>query len=579
MAIGVNWLCAGGVDVVWGQLRVQVAPPDSFLQAQVVWHFVGQTQPLMPWDLGAGLRLTGVESSWGIDTFWHDTLARKVWLRFSRVPQGELGWVRVRYEGYPRSSGFGSYEVRAHATGWCLWTLSQPYGAPDWLFCRDGLEDKVDSLDFVVGSPPSYLGVANGRLVTDSVGADGWRYRHFRHRYPIAVYLIAFAVSNYVVQEVPVETAYHRFILRNYVYPQDTAVARRLSEQFMPYFRWIEDRLGPYPFAAEDYQQVQIGWPGGMEHQTMTFFGSYTLELWAHELAHQWFGDWVTCGSWQDIWLNEAFATYLGGAVYEALGWPEVWQLWRRLTIKAAWRDTVHTIWVEDTTDVWRIFSYWTTYAKGAMALDAARRYVGEGPFWSGLQAYLRRYGAGFARTADFAAAVQSYWGLEVSRAFVEGWIYTPGYPKVSWERRGEGALGYQANRSWPLRVPWRAVFPNDTGVGEVDLMQPGTLVFPSPLVRLVLDPDTVTLLWSVREVKGGAAAVWPNPFSQGVLIEVSDESKVRLLDITGREVARAALRGPSPAFWDLSFLAPGPYLLQMDAPAGVRTYRLIKVP
>jgi len=565
--------------VVWGQLRVQVAPPDSYLRAQVVWHLTGQTEPLMQWDLGAGLRLTQVESSWGIDTFWHDTLARKVWLRFRSVPQGELGWVQVGYEGTPRSSGFGSYEVRAHATGWCLWTLSQPYGAPDWLFCRDGLADKVDSLDFTVVSPPSYLGVANGRLVADSVSAEGWRYRHFRHRYPIAVYLIAFAVSNYVVQEIPVETPYHRFTLRNYVYPQDTATARRLSEQFLPYLRWIEARIGPYPFAAEDYQQVQIGWLGGMEHQTVTFFGSYSLELWAHELAHQWFGDWVTCGSWQDIWLNEAFATYLGGAVYEALERPDLWHLWRHLTVKAAWRDTAHAIWVEDTTDVWRIFSYWTTYAKGAMALDAARRYLGEESFWGGLQAYLRRYGSGFARTADFATVVQAYWGVEATEAFVEGWIYTPGYPKVSLEWGRGGTLLCQPNRPWLLRVPWRAVFPDDTAWGEVDLLHPSTIGLGLPVARLELDPDTLTLLWAVREVVPSSASVWPNPFTKGLWVNLADGKEVRLYDMSGREVTRTIFIEPFPVFWELAWLTPGPYLLQVDSPHGSKTYFLVKVP
>ncbi|RMF52858.1 MAG: hypothetical protein D6750_01670, partial [Bacteroidetes bacterium] len=464
-------LLAGQVDVVAGKLQFQVAPPDPYLRAQVVWYVTGQTGPLMQWDLGAGLRLTRVESSWGIDTFWHDTLARKVWLRFRSVPQGELGWVRVDYEGIPRSSGFGSYEVRAHATGWCLWTLSQPYGAPDWLFCRDGLVDKVDSLDFTVVSPPSYLGVANGRLVADSVSAEGWRYRHFRHRYPIAVYLIAFAVSNYVVQEIPVETPYHRLTLRNYVYPQDTATARRLSEQFLPYLRWIEARLGPYPFAAEDYQQVQIGWPGGMEHQTLTFFGTYSLELWAHELAHQWFGDWVTCGSWQDIWLNEAFATLLGGAVYEALGEVYWWERWRHLTVLGAWRDTLHTIWVEDTTDFRRIFSYPTTYAKGAMALQGLRECIGEEKFWGGLRVYLSRYGGGFARTEDFGQAVQSVWGSAETEAFIQGWIFLPGYPRLTLSWRSGGGFSFQLNRPYPLRVPWIGIEGTDTVRGTFVLM------------------------------------------------------------------------------------------------------------
>lgn len=533
----------------------------------------------MSWDLGPGLEITFLESAWGVDTFWRDTLARKVYVQFTVFPAGERGWIRVRYEGVPRSSGFGSYEVKAHATGWCLWTLSQPYGAPDWLFCRDGLQDKVDSLDVTVITPPSYLGVSNGRLVSDSVGADGRRYRYFQHRYPVAIYLIALAVSNYVVQEFPVETPFHRFTLRNYVFPQDTAKARRLSEQFLPYFSWIESRIGPYPFAGEDYQQVQIGWGGGMEHQTITFFGAYTLELWAHELAHQWFGDWVTCASWQDIWLNEAFATYLGGAVYEALAMPYYWHLWRHLTVKAAWRDTVHTIWVEDTTEVWRIFSYWTTYAKGAMALDAARRYLGEGPFWEGLKAYLGRHGGGFARTLDFAEAVQAHWGSEAVGAFVEGWIYTAGYPVVSLEWGGHGALQYRPGRSWLLRVPWQAVYPGDTASGEIDLMRPGTIELRAPLVRLELDPDTVTLLWRMREVRPGFASIWPNPFSQGLLVELPDESEARLYDMAGREIARTVLKGPFPAFWDLSSLAPSLYLLRVDTPAGSRTYRLLKVP
>lgn len=580
LSLWLGKLLHGQPDIFYGKLTFRVAPPDSVLWAEVEWHFTRWRADTLIWDLGEGLDVQTVEASFGVQAFWRNLAQRKVYILPHTPLSGAPAWVRVRYTGVPRSSGFGSYEIKPHSTGWTVWTLSQPYGAPDWLFCRDGLSDKVDSLDICIITPDTLLGVANGKLIADTIDAHGWRWRHFRHRYPIAVYLIAFAASNYIVQEFPVQTTFHRFILRNYVYPQDTGRARLLSEQFLPYFQWLEERIGPYPFANEDYNQVQIGWGGGMEHQTITFFGSYSLELWAHELAHQWFGDWVTCGSWQDIWLNEAFATYLGGTAYEAIA-QEWWKVWRHHIVRHAWQDTQRTIFVEDTADMWRIFHYPTTYAKGAIALHGLRLYVGELAFWQGLREYLMRYAGGFARTAQFQEAVEEAWGREVTHTFLQSWIYRPHYPRAAVVWQDQYSCTISPTERYPLRVPLRVRFiSGDSAEYMVDLMQSQvSLSFPKAVWSWEIDADTVYPYWGVRRgiVTSAEGRVFPNPFTDQLYISMEGLRKAVLYDLAGRIVAvyeGASQRGPIT--WELSGLASGTYLLRIEGEKGTYTMRLL---
>ncbi|MCS7296945.1 MAG: M1 family metallopeptidase, partial [Bacteroidia bacterium] len=542
-------------DIIYGRLRFRVAPPERYLEAETEWHFRFVFGDTLVWDLGSGLTIEAIEASRPIRSLLHDTLHRKVYISLTDPLHGEHAWLRVRYSGIPRSSGFGSYEVKPHATGWCVWTLSQPYGAPDWLFCQDKLGDKIDSLDICIITPDTLLGVANGKLLADTTDGQGWRWRHFQHRYPIAPYLIAFAASNYIVQEYPVQTAHHQFILRNYVYPQDTDAARELSERFLPYFQRLEEWIGPYPFASEDYQQVQIGWGGGMEHQTITFFGRYSLELWAHELAHQWFGDWVTCGSWQDIWLNEAFATYLGGAVYEALA-PEFWHRWLYLTIQAAWRDTTHSIFVEDTTQIKRIFSYATTYAKGAIALHMLRLYVGDSLFWKGLRQYLLTYGGGFARTHDFQQAVQDVFGSSITEAFILNWIYESHFPQAAVDWEDEKRCRVYPTAAYPMRVPIQILTESGVVRETIDFMHGRQLLeLQSRALSWTIDPDTTTPYWGWRSgtVAWKEGRLWPNPFSQRVFLQMKGLCRAELYSTSGRLI-EVYKREPQdePLMWEL---------------------------
>ncbi|MCS6894783.1 MAG: M1 family aminopeptidase, partial [Bacteroidia bacterium] len=559
----------------------RVAPPDSTLEAQAEWHFKGAWGDTLVWDFGEGLSIERLEASFSIAQVWRDERLRKLYLRSTDPLNGHSEWVRVQYRGVPRSTGFGSYAVQRHATGWAVWTLSQPYGAPDWLFCKEGLEDKVDSLDIVVCTPDTIIGVANGKLIADSIDSQRWRWRHFKHRYPIATYLIAFAASNYVVQDYIIQSRYGSFPLRNYIFPQDTTAARQLSERFLPYFDWLEARLGGYPFAAEGYNQVQIGWRGGMEHQTITFFGSYSLELWAHELAHQWFGDWVTCGSWQDIWLNEAFGTYLGGTVYEALA-PEWWHKWLKVTIKHAWRDTVRTIYVEDTSEVWRIFHYPTTYAKGALALHSLRDYVGDSLFWGGLRLYLRRHGGGFARTPDFEVVAREAWGDLAAQAFIRSWIHQAHYPRatVKWENTQTCIVDPVV--PYPLHVPfWVTTISGERERVSIDfLVGRQRFTFSASVVQWEVDPDTLSPYWADRRggVPGQDILLCPNPFSDFLYLNGAGLERVELWDTQGRLCY--VIEAPytqMPLRLDLSFLPSGCYLLHLEERGRRRTFRVVR--
>jgi aminopeptidase N len=569
-----------GIDIRKAEMHFIVQPPSRFLQAKITYEFTAQDSILI-WDFGRGLELISWQASFPVQSIQRDTLKQTLTFVAATALSGGRHTLTVQYAGEPRSTGLGSFEVKEHATGYVLWTLSQPYGARDWLFSQDDLSDKVDSLFISIETPSNYLGVANGRLLSDSLTPQGTRIRHFAHHYPIATYLIAIAASNYAVQTYTISTPYHSYTLTNYIFPQDTARARALTEFILPYFSWIEEKLGPYPFADEGYAQVQMGWGGGMEHQTVTFFGAFSPELWAHELAHQWFGDLVTCGSWQDIWLNEAFATLLGGKVYKVLP-TGLWPRWRYLVILAAWRDTVNTIFVPDTADYRRIFSYPTTYAKGAIALEMLREFLEDEPFWRGLRQYLADYRYGFARTADFARSVQPHWGTATTQTFLQSWIYQPHFPQVliQWETPSQVLVN--PLRPYPMKIPLHLYFSteNTPQIQNISFLHPEILTSSAPISHISIDPDTTTPFYKPRYVlpPSSLPLLYPNPTSGVIyLLYPASSAQTFLYDSSGRLVWEKS-SSESPFKLSLESLPAGLYKLLIRYNENVEQKTIIKI-
>ncbi len=126
-----------------------------------------------------------------------------------------------------------------------------------------------------------------------------------------------------------------------------------------------------------------------MEHQTISFEGYFGEELLSHELAHQWFGNSITCASWSDIWLNEGFATYLSGIIIEKNDPAENWLAWKKDLINYICSEPGGSVYVQDTTSYQRIFDGRLSYSKGAMVLHMLRSELGDSIFFTSIKNYL----------------------------------------------------------------------------------------------------------------------------------------------------------------------------------------------
>ncbi|GIV25811.1 MAG: hypothetical protein KatS3mg026_1503 [Bacteroidia bacterium] len=180
-----------------------------------------------------------------------------------------------------------------------------------------------------LGTRAGAVGLLEG---TDTLPLTQQVRLRWKSRYPIAYYLVAFAVAEYIDYSfyAPIPGAPQPVLVQNYLYnnPQTLPYFQDQIDTTAGLLREFSRLYGPYPFWREKYGHMMAPFSGGMEHQTMTTQGFFTFTLTAHELAHQWFGDWVTCASWQDIWLNEGFASYSEYVALQRLGGAAAARSW-----------------------------------------------------------------------------------------------------------------------------------------------------------------------------------------------------------------------------------------------------------
>lgn len=602
----VNYPGDSKIDIIYYKLDLRLTYSPNYLRGNVTVKAKADTNSISSFylDLISVLTVDSVLLLNQPVSFNHSS--DKLTIQLDRVyNQGEEFTVTIYYKGVPPSTGLGSFVFGSHNGQPAIWTLSEPYGAKDWWPCKDTPADKADSADIWITVSTDLIPVSNGNLTDVIVNGDGTHTYRWKVGYPIAQYLISLAIANYTEYKIYFHySANDSLPVVNYIYPESFTQVKPQVDKTPLMLSVFSERFGPYPFLNEKYGHAQFGWGGAMEHQTISSMGAWSDGIIAHELAHQWYGDLITCKNWHHIWLNEGFATYSEALYLEATQGLNAYNTSINNRMNSA-KNAVGTIYVQNISDVWEIFNSARSYAKGAVVLHMLRGIVGDSTFFNILRTYSYHPSVayGVAVTEDFQAIAESVSGMDLNY-FFQQWIYGENYPKynVNWSKS-------QLNDSlWNLRLnisqltnsnPAFFTMPVQIKVTRTGFADTLLTVFNNQQIQefnipvlgeinsVVFDPNnfilkTVNVTVDAEEGAGlpykfALEQNYPNPFNPTTKIRYSvasdvksQKSKVKLVvyDLVGNEIATLVDEEKSAGNYEIEFdasaLTSGVYFFKL---------------
>ena len=585
------------IDINYYKINLEVNIQDENINGIVfIKGSVGMDQPdFFELDFSDQMEVDSVKVNENNISFEHNENLLSIPAPDIAIPEGYDFNIEVFYNGTPPVTGFGSFNFDSYNNIPHIWTLSEPYGSRTWWPCKDDPSDKADSVDIIITIDENQIAVSNG-LLFEEVNLDNNLKRYYwKERYPIATYLVSITTYPYTVwHDEYISANGDTLPLDYYVYPDHYEIVYNnylLTKDMMTVF---SDRFGEYPFIDEKYGHVEFGRGGGMEHQTITSMGGYSQWLIAHELGHQWWGNLVTCNSFDHIWLNEGFARFS-----EAI-WEEAYNGFD--AYKNYWINHSYygpgTIYVENPSNVGQIFDVNLTYNKAGWVVHMLRGVMGDSLFFETLKSYGSNDSLAYnsATTEDFKNICEDISGLDL-HDFFQQWIYGSHYPRygVSWDVNNEDELivNIEQQQSWqyfnmPIQleiiIPFDTlnfVLDNDNQYQQYNLGSVG-----SPTFELKLDPDN----WILKEVEYLSVSniipkredlilypAYPNPFNPTTSIQYyvpenfgEINSFIKIYDIRGKLVEEFSSNKSYPGLnklsWNAKNQGSGTYFIQLKA-------------
>jgi hypothetical protein len=370
-----------------------------------------------------------------------DNSATSGFYLYDRNRIGEIP--RYTANGIPRIDTFYTAERSAY-------TMSQPNNARNWMPCNDTPNDKALAT-ITIRVPQGFTALSNGLLQSSTSTVAGTIDYRWQTRLPIPTYLMNGAASRYVEygETLPALRgalgSRDSLAVRYFVWQPDydqtitdgTRYNARMALRSTPgMITGLERYFGVYPFEKYYTVAVQPYLYGGMEHQTMTIINrnwlrGQDLGL-AHEVAHHWLGNKVTCGSWADIWMNEGGATWSEALWMESFGAADLYQgfIRNRTNLYLTLGGIALPALYQPPAD--QLFATATTYFKAGLVYNMMRRMVGDSLFFPALRSYIEEFAYSTATTADmqrsFERAISNppiAWST-----FFRQWVYQAGHPQ-----------------------------------------------------------------------------------------------------------------------------------------------------
>lgn len=405
----------------------------------LIFKPIARALPKLELD-AVGLRIDAVECT-GATMAEREVTDEKLVLTFADpIPPDREATVKITYSAQPeRGLYFRTPEMGYKPGDTQVWSQGEAELHRFWFPCYDYPNERFTS-EVICHVPEGMTVISNGRLLSRSRGGDGLNAWHWRQDKPHVNYLVALAAGYFHT----IEDKAGALPLALHVPPSESAQARNAFLDTKSIVEFYNQEIG-VPFPWDKYHQVYCldFLAGGMENTSCTFLSANLLfsgeteqlrtlhRLDAHETAHQWFGDLVTCRDWSHLWLNEGFASYYTILYEDRKHGTDAMRfaLWQEAQEVFKANDQRPTVW-RDYEDPMQQFDT-RVYPKGSWILHMLRCQLGPEMFRQCVRTYLERHRNQVVGTDDLHDVVEELSGLSFDQ-FFDQWLHHGGWPELS---------------------------------------------------------------------------------------------------------------------------------------------------